>query len=83
MFEAESDDYGIEARNVVRILFLLESCIEYANDPVSETNNISDALLRKADHSGGVPMSKPQLRHWFAKFNSGDAKQFDIETKDS
>jgi hypothetical protein len=89
MFETDSDSYGVEERNAIRMLYLLWSCFQTYDDLGLQTYDdigfealeISEALISKVGHKGGVRMGKSQLRHWYKKFNSGLAISFDAETE--
>ncbi len=77
------DNPYVEERNLIRILYLIEKCLPFANDPLTESIEISNALFRGAQTEGGVNLSNQTLKHWFGRFNSGSVEQWEAEIESS
>ena len=78
-----TDNPGPEERNLIRILFLIEKCLPYATDEFNETVEISNSLLHGAQVETGVNLANSTLKHWFAKFNSGNTEMWEAEIESS
>lgn len=76
----DAENYHQEERNLIRLLYLLNKCLPYSSNHDYELHEISDQIISAAVTPGKLQLSKPTLRHWFAKFNNSNTDSFDAET---
>jgi hypothetical protein len=79
---SDAEDVGIERRNLVRILFLIEKCLPYDVESF-EVGEILNSLLCAAISPSKIDLEKTSLRMWYKKFNKGSVEIFDAETSES